>query len=106
MVADSKLSISGEKEKESSSDWSSSDEDEDGDDVNFNPLRPSTHSALQAQWEWRAMGESLSEKWVNNKLYGCINLPQIQIIELCYSWLAILCLQWQQATPPERSHHL
>ena len=75
MVADSKLSISGEKEKESSSDWSSSDEDEDGDDANFNPLRPSTHSALQAQWEWRAMGESLSEKWVNNKLYGCINVP-------------------------------
>ena len=65
-------SISGEKEEESSSDWSSSDEDEDGDDANFNPLRPSTHSALQAQWEWRAMGESLSEKWVNNKLYGCI----------------------------------
>ena len=52
------------------------------------------------------MGESLSEKWVNNKLYGCINVPQIQIIELCYSWLGILCLQWQQATPPERSHHL
>ena len=74
MVADSKLTISGEKEKESSSDWSSSDEDEDGDDANFNPLRPSTHSTLQAQWEWRAMGESLSEKWVNNKLYGCINV--------------------------------
>ena len=87
MVAVSKLTISGEKDKESSSDWSSSDEDEDGDDANFNPLRPSTHSTLQAQWEWRAMGESLSEKWVNNKLYGCINLPQIQIIELCYSWL-------------------
>ena len=62
-------SISGEKEKESSSDWSSSDEDEDGDDANFNTLRPSTHSALQAQWEWRAMGESLSEKWVNLWLY-------------------------------------
>ena len=75
MVAVSKLTISGEKDKESSSDWSSSDEDEDGDDANFNPLRPSTHSALQAQWEWRAMGESLSEKWVNNKLYGCINVP-------------------------------
>ena len=34
------------------------------------------------------MGESLSEKWVNNKLYGYINLPQIQIIELCFVLLA------------------
>ena len=97
MVTDFKLTISGEKEKESSSDWSSSDEDEDGDDANFNPLRPSTHSILQAQWEWRAMGETLSEKWVN-----------ICLLLICYfySWLGILCLQWQQATPPERSHHL
>ena len=46
-------------DKDSSSDWSSSDEEEDED---INPLRPSTHSALQAQWEWRAMTEGDSDK--------------------------------------------
>ena len=52
------------EEKESSSDWSDSDEDdEEGDD---DPLRPSTHSALQAQWEWRTMADSLPDKYVDN----------------------------------------
>ena len=46
-------------DKDSSSDWSSSDED---DDNTVNPLRPSSHSSLKAQWEWRAMGEGDSEK--------------------------------------------
>ena len=47
-------------DKDSSSDWSSSDE---GDDVTTsNPLRPSTHSTLKAQWEWRAMGDTESDK--------------------------------------------
>ena len=51
--------IIGDKES-SSSDWSSSDEDDDeGDEA---PLRPSTHSALQAQWEWRTMADSLPDK--------------------------------------------
>ena len=53
-------SWSSDKES-SSSDWSSSDEDDDeGDEA---PLRPSTHSALQAQWEWRTMADSLPDKW-------------------------------------------
>ena len=56
-------------DKESSSDWSSSDDESNDDDVTSdNLLRPSTHSTLQAQWEWRTMeaGEtSHSEKWVN-----------------------------------------
>ena len=52
------------EEKESSSDWSSSDEeDEEGDD---DPLRPFSHSALQAQWEWRTMADSLPDKYVDN----------------------------------------
>ena len=46
-------------DKDSSSDWSSSDEDNDS---TVNPLRPSSHSTLKAQWEWRAMGEGDSEK--------------------------------------------
>ncbi|CAI8053187.1 hypothetical protein GBAR_LOCUS29092 [Geodia barretti] len=51
-------SSKGDKES-SSSDWSSSDEDDDeGDEA---PLRPSTHSALQAQWEWRTMADSLPD---------------------------------------------
>ena len=58
------LLFSEEKEKGLSSDWYSSDEDDDSDSAAINPLCPSTHSALQAQWEWRAMGESLGDKWV------------------------------------------
>ncbi|CAI8034328.1 hypothetical protein GBAR_LOCUS19339 [Geodia barretti] len=53
-------SKSWSSDKESpSSDWSSSDEDDDdGDEA---PLRPSTHSALQAQWEWRTMADSFPD---------------------------------------------
>jgi hypothetical protein len=56
----SSFPASWENDRESSSsDWSSSDEDDDeGDEV---PLRPSTHSALQAQWEWRTMADSLPD---------------------------------------------
>ena len=54
-------SKSSSSDESSSSDWSSSDEDDDeGDEA---PLRPSTHSALQAQWEWRTMADSLPDKW-------------------------------------------
>ena len=42
--------FSEEKEEGSSSDWSSSDEDDDSDSTAINPLRPSTQSALHAQW--------------------------------------------------------
>ena len=47
------------------------------------------------------MGESLSEKWVNNKLYGCINLPQIHIIELC---LLLLLLARDSVSPMGTGH--
>ena len=63
-IAHRTLLFSEEKEEGSSSDWSSSDKDDDNDSAAINPLRPSTHSALQAQWEWRAIEESLSNKWV------------------------------------------
>ena len=54
------LMVTEGEEKESSSDWSSSDEnDEEEDD---DPLRPSSHSTLQAQWEWRTMADSLPDK--------------------------------------------
>ena len=51
--------LESDGDKDSSSDWSSSDED---DDSTVNPLRPTSHSALKAQWEWRTMGEADSEK--------------------------------------------
>ena len=57
--------FAADETKDSSSDWSTS-EDEEDEGNGFNPLRPSTHSTLQAQWEWRAMGAetSHSDKWV------------------------------------------
>ena len=54
------MSPSIDRDKDSSSDWSSSNEEDE--DSTVNPLRPSSHSSLKAQWEWRAMGETDSEK--------------------------------------------
>ena len=54
------MSSTAEGDKDSSSDWSSSDEEDEAG--TGNPLRPSSHLALKAQWEWRAMAEGESEK--------------------------------------------
>ena len=76
------IDISEGEDKESSSDWSSSDEDdEEGDD---DPLRLSTHSALQAQWEWRTMADSLPDNKLVNNLppFSITSYQQLKITSL------------------------
>ena len=81
-------------DKESSSDWSSSDDESNDDDdmTSDNLLRPSTHSTLQAQWEWRTMEAaetSHSEKWVKVTFLSCVFLTWHSATQCMYNTVSV-----------------